>query len=161
MFDYVLGLFRVYFNVTTKEKIMIYATFEEPSSFFNDILSSEEKEHYRNLTPVSLQKNNKFNASEGVSFRKAVYKVTTDNDGYRIYVEMPGVSKSDIEASVDNNYLEVLGHRNIENDKTTFYVKFKLSDKIYMKDIAVRYDSCILTLFIPLKKNTKRIISVD
>lgn len=81
--------------------------------------------------------------------------------GYSITVEMPGLSRSDIEVSVENDYLTVSGTRESGKTKTTYTRSWSLGDNVTQEAITARYDAGLLYIEVPMVKSTKRIISVE
>lgn len=84
----------------------------------------------------------------------------TDN-GYSITVEMPGLSRSDIEVSVENDYLTVSGTRENGKNKTNYTRSWSLGDNVTQEAITARYDAGLLYVEVPMVKSKKRIISVE
>ena len=81
--------------------------------------------------------------------------------GYSITVEMPGLSRSDIEVSVENDYLTVSGTRESGKTKTTYTRSWSLGDNVTQEAITARYDAGLLYIEVPMVKSKKRIISVE
>ena len=84
----------------------------------------------------------------------------TDN-GYSITVEMPGLSRSDIEVSLENDHLTVSGTRENGKTKTTYTRSWSLGDNVTQEAITARYDAGLLYIEVPMVKSKKRIISVE
>jgi HSP20 family protein len=81
--------------------------------------------------------------------------------GYSITVEMPGLSRSDIEVSVENDYLTVSGTRENGKTKTTYTRSWSLGENVTQEAITARYDAGLLYVEVPMVKSKKRIISVE
>lgn len=81
--------------------------------------------------------------------------------GYSITVEMPGLSRSDIEVSVENDHLTVSGTRENGKNKTHYTRSWSLGDNVTQEAITARYDAGLLYIEVPMVKSTKRIISVE
>ena len=81
--------------------------------------------------------------------------------GYSITVEMPGLSRSDIEVSVENDYLTVSGTRENGKNKTHYTRSWSLGDNVTQEAITARYDAGLLYIEVPMVKSKKRIISVE
>ena len=81
--------------------------------------------------------------------------------GYSISVEMPGLSRNDIEVSVENDYLTVSGTRESGKTKTTYTRSWSLGENVTQEGITARYDAGLLYIDVPVVKSTKRIISVE
>ena len=81
--------------------------------------------------------------------------------GYSITVEMPGLSRSDIEVSLENDYLTVSGARENGKNKTHYTRSWSLGENVTQEGISARYDAGILYVEVPVQKTVKRIISVE
>lgn len=81
--------------------------------------------------------------------------------GYSITVEMPGLSRSDIEVSLENDYLTVSGTRENGKNKTHYTRSWSLGDNVTQEAITARYDAGLLYIEVPMVKSKKRIISVE
>lgn len=81
--------------------------------------------------------------------------------GYSITVEMPGLSRSDIEVSLENDYLTVSGTRENGKTKTTYTRSWSLGDNVTQEAITARYDAGLLYIEVPMVKSKKRIVSVE
>ncbi len=81
--------------------------------------------------------------------------------GYSITVEMPGLSRNDIEVSVENDYLTVSGTRESGKTKTTYTRSWSIGENVTQESITARYDAGLLYIDVPVVKSTKRIISVE
>ena len=81
--------------------------------------------------------------------------------GYSITVEMPGLSRSDIEVSLENDYLTVSGTRENGKNKTHYTRSWSLGENVLQENITARYEAGLLHLEVPMVKSTKRIISVE
>lgn len=85
-----------------------------------------------------------------------------ENDkGYSITVEMPGLSRSDIEVSIENDYLTVSGTRENGKNKTTYTRSWSLGENVTQEGITARYDAGLLHIEVPVVKSKKRLISVE
>ena len=81
--------------------------------------------------------------------------------GYSITVEMPGLSRNDIEVSLENDYLTVSGTRENGKNKTHYTRSWTLGDNVTQEGISARYDAGLLYIEVPMTKSKKRIISVE
>jgi HSP20 family protein len=81
--------------------------------------------------------------------------------GYSITVEMPGLSRNDIEVSLENDYLTVSGTRENGKTKTIYTRSWTLGDNVTQEGISARYDAGLLYIEVPMTKSKKRIISVE
>ena len=81
--------------------------------------------------------------------------------GYSITVEMPGLSRTDIEVSLENDFLTVSGTRESGKTKTTYNRSWSLGENVTQEGITARYDAGLLHIEVPMVKSKKRIISVE
>jgi HSP20 family protein len=88
-------------------------------------------------------------------------QITESDRGYSIAVEMPGLSRSDIEVSLENDYLTVFGEREVNGKKSTYSRSWSLGENVTQEGISARYDAGILYVEVPVQKSTKRVISVE
>ena len=88
-------------------------------------------------------------------------QVNETDKGYSIAVEMPGMSRSDIEVSTENDYLTVTGTREVNGTKSTYSRSWSLGENVTQEGISARYDAGILYVEVPVQKTVKRIISVE
>lgn len=80
-------------------------------------------------------------------------------DHYEMKVELPEMQKSDIDLTIDNNYLVLSGERSKEttNEKLQmserfygqFQRRYQLPDDVKVNDIAARFDNGMLYLNLP------------
>ena len=85
-----------------------------------------------------------------------------ENDrGYSITVEMPGLSRTDIEVSVENDYLTVSGTRESGKNKTHYTRSWSLGDNVTQEGVTARYDAGLLYIEVPMVKSKKRTITVE
>jgi HSP20 family protein len=88
-------------------------------------------------------------------------QITESDRGYSIAVEMPGLSRSDIEVSLENDYLTVFGEREVNGKKSTYSRSWSLGENVTQEGISARYDAGILYVEVPVQKTMKRVISVE
>jgi HSP20 family protein len=88
-------------------------------------------------------------------------QVNETDKGYSIAVEMPGLSRSDIEVSTENDHLTVTGNREVNGTKSTYSRSWSLGENVTQEGISARYDAGILYIEVPMTKSKKRIISVE
>jgi HSP20 family molecular chaperone IbpA len=74
---------------------------------------------------------------------------------------MPGLSRSDIEVSTENDYLTVTGTREVNGTKSTYSRSWSLGENVTQEGISARYDAGILYVEVPVQKTMKRVISVE
>ena len=101
----------------------------------------------------------------------------TDN-GYELTMNLAGVDKNDIEASVDNGYLNIkVAHTENKEDKNDKYLRreryvgamsrsFYVGDSITEQDIKAKFENGVLTLDIPKlqkeeKEETKKLVTIQ
>jgi HSP20 family protein len=98
--------------------------------------------------------------------------VESTKEGYTIHAEMPGVDKSELEITVDNGELTIIGHRYTEEPsgeavyreirQTDFRRAYELDPAIDTSRIAARIDQGVLTLTLPKAESVKpRKITVE
>jgi len=88
-------------------------------------------------------------------------QINETDKGYSIAVEMPGLSRSDIEVSTENDYLTVTGTREVNGTKSTYSRSWGLGENVTQEGISARYDAGILYVEVPVQKTKKRVISVE
>ena len=81
--------------------------------------------------------------------------------GYSIAVEMPGLSRNDIEVSLENDYLTVSGTRENGKTKTIYTRSWSLGENVTQEAITARYDAGLLYIEVPMTKSKKRTITVE
>ena len=81
--------------------------------------------------------------------------------GYSITVEMPGLSRNDIEVSLENDYLTVSGARENGKIKTIYTRSWSLGENVTQEGITARYDAGLLLIEVPTVKSKKRTITVE
>ena len=89
------------------------------------------------------------------------------DDSYVISLEMPGVSKKDVDITINNDVINIKSQRK-ENDSKDFYLENQYSRSFYIPDnvnidkIKAKSLNGILTINIPkLKKIKKNIKKID
>jgi HSP20 family protein len=88
-------------------------------------------------------------------------QINENDRGYSIAVEMPGMSRSDIEVSTENDLLTVTGNREVNGTKSTYSRSWTLGENVTQEGISARYDAGILYVEVPVQKTMKRVISVE
>ena len=99
------------------------------------------------------------------------WRPTTDisetDDSFEVYVELPGVSKDDVQISVKENLLTIKGekqqgnkdesknYRQIERRYGTFERNFTLPPKVDADNINASFNDGVLTLSIPKPEEVK------
>ena len=87
-------------------------------------------------------------------------QINETDKGYSIAVEMPGLSRSDIEVSTENDVLTVTGTR-VNGSKCIYSRSWNLGENVTQEGISARYDAGILYVEVPVQKTVKRVISVE
>jgi HSP20 family protein len=91
--------------------------------------------------------------------------VIEENDGYTLWVEMPGVNKEGLEISIENNELTVIGRRSLpavegtlihrESRQEDYRRVFELDPSIDAKRISAKMEQGILTVTLPKAEHVK------
>jgi HSP20 family protein len=95
-------------------------------------------------------------------------------DAYRIHAELPGLSKDDIQITLENNVLRLSGERKWEKDVTresyhrversygTFSRSFALPNQVSADQVEAKFDSGVLAIVVPKAEAAKpRQISIS
>ena len=100
------------------------------------------------------------------------------DEGYEIEIELPGISRSDISVEVVSNMLRVSASREnrmptyelsymnnpSKQDKTTtvsYEKSWRLPDETNFENINAKYEAGVLRIEVPVKRPSKRKISVE
>lgn len=91
--------------------------------------------------------------------------VLENADGYTLEVEMPGVSKENLEMWVENNELTILGRRSMpsvegtlihrESRQENFRRSFELDPSIDAEKISAKIEQGVVTLTLPKAEQVK------
>ena len=91
--------------------------------------------------------------------------VLENADGYTLEVEMPGVSKENLEMWVENNELTILGRRSLpsvegtllhrESRQENFRRAFELDPSIDAEKISAKIEQGVVTLTLPKAEQVK------
>jgi HSP20 family protein len=116
-------------------------------SFFNqDVLPSEEVSNRTWMPPVDIQET---------------------EDAYRLVAELPGLTKDDINITLENNVLRLTGERKFQKDVTkenyhrvertygTFARAFTLPSLVSADKVEASFENGLLTLTIPKAEQAK------
>jgi HSP20 family protein len=86
-------------------------------------------------------------------------------DGYTLQVEMPGVNKQDLEVSVENNELTIVGRRSLptvegtlihhESRPENYQRTFELDPSINADKISAKIEQGLVTLTLPKAEHVK------
>lgn len=117
----------------------------------------------------TLVRENRSNASNGEraaeQFIAPPATVLENADGYTLEVEMPGVSKENLEMWVENNELTILGRRSMpsvegtllhrESRQENFRRAFELDPSIDAEKISAKIEQGVVTLTLPKAEQVK------
>ena len=107
------------------------------------------------------------------SFIKPHYKVKTEEHAYELGVVLPGVSREDVDVSLEDGRLRVIGkpHREVpetwtavreELTRGTYRLDLRLHEDIDTEAISAKVEQGILSLRLPLREQVRpRLIKVD
>ena len=125
---------------------------------------------------VAQQQNESANLAtqnqQRVQYATPLVDVESNEEGYTIRAEMPGVDKSGLEITVDNGELTIVGHRHTseltgesvyrEIRNNDFRRVYELDPAIDTAKISARIEQGILTLALPKAESVRpRKITVD
>ena len=114
-----------------------------------------------------VRENRSSNAEREASeqFAAPVATVLENGDGYTLEVEMPGVSKENLEMWVENNELTILGRRSMpsvqgtllhrESRSRDFRRSFELDPSIDSTKISAKIEQGVVTLTLPKAERVK------
>ena len=136
----------------------------EPLSVLNDINKLFEQ-------TFPLQNNRDSSHVESAQWVPAV-DIKEETSSFTLYVDLPGMDKSEITISMENNVLTLQGDRkNGKNEKEyyrlerasgKFYRRFTLPETADESKIAAKMEKGVLTITIPKKEASKpRSIQID
>ena len=116
------------------------------------------------------------NAEKKLYGKKAARIMKTDikehDDGYELIIDLPGFTKDEIKASVENGYLTVSAAKGLDKDekekKSGRYIRqeryagacersFYVGENVEQGDIKAEFKHGILTLFVPKKEAKKAV----
>ena len=118
----------------------------------------------------TLVRENRSNASSNgeraaEQFIAPAATVLENADGYTLEVEMPGVSKENLEMWVENNELTILGRRSMpsvegtllhrESRQENFRRAFELDPSIDAEKISAKIEQGVVTLTLPKAEQVK------
>lgn len=101
--------------------------------------------------------------NRGASFYSPHSDVTKSESGYSISIELPGVSRSDIDVSVDGNSLIVSAKRDSigSSAQRNYRKSWTLGESALIEEISAKYESGILFIEVPIKVSKKRKIEIN
>ena len=117
----------------------------------------------------TLVRENRSQASNGEraaeQFIAPAATVLENADGYTLEVEMPGVSKENLEMWIENNELTIVGRRSLpsvegtllhrESRQENFRRAFELDPSIDAEKIGAKIEQGVLTLTLPKAEQVK------
>jgi HSP20 family protein len=116
-------------------------------------------------TLVRENRSNNGNRQATEQFIAPAATVLENTDGYTLEVEMPGVSKENLEMWVENNELTILGRRSIpsvegalvhrESRAEDFRRSFELDPSIDADKISAKIEQGVVTLTLPKAEQVK------
>ena len=111
--------------------------------------------------------------------RKASHVMKTDiketDNGYELVVDLPGFTKDEVQATLENGYLTISAEKGLDKDEkekeTGRYIRrerysgacersFYVGEDVKQEDIKAHFEHGMLTLFVP-KKEAKPAVETD
>jgi HSP20 family protein len=92
------------------------------------------------------------------------YAVREENDAVYLTVEMPGVDKENVDITVQDNQLQVRGHRDVANDRTyhirerrsgDYFRSFTIDQTVDTDHIDASMTNGVLSLKLSMKESAK------
>jgi HSP20 family protein len=136
-------------NVTRWNPTVAYLNREPFSRFFESFLNEAQGEEVSNRTwvpPVDIQET---------------------ADGYRLQAELPGLTKDDIQITLENNVLRLSGERKFERDAKkenfqriertygAFTRAFALPQQVNSEGVQAAFENGVLTITVPKAEQAK------
>jgi HSP20 family protein len=136
-------------NVTRWNPTVAYLNREPFSRFFESFLNEAQGEEVSNRTwvpPVDIQET---------------------ADGYRLQAELPGLTKEDINITLENNLLRLSGERKFERDAKkenfqriertygAFTRAFALPQQVNSEGVQASFENGVLTITVPKAEQAK------
>src|SRR6202051_4810826 len=90
------------------------------------------------------------------------------DDAYRIHAELPGMTKDDIQITLENNVLRLSGERKFEKDAKkenyhriertygTFSRSFALPTQVSSDKVEAKFDDGVLSIVVPKEEKARR-----
>jgi HSP20 family protein len=112
---------------------------------------------------TNIQNNNETAAAVGKYITVPPVDIFEDKDGYKLIADMPGVTKENLDISVDNSELTIFGTVS-DNQKDAEYSeftlgsykrKFVLNEEIDSTGINASMENGVLTLTLPKRESVK------
>jgi HSP20 family protein len=114
---------------------------------------------------TTVRENRETEARQTDQFIAPMASVIEENDGYSLWVEMPGVNKEGLELSIENNELTIMGCRSLptidgtlihrESRSENFRRVFELDPSIDANKIGAKMEQGILTVTLPKADHVK------
>lgn len=148
-------------NLGTKEEL----------TMLNNVTRWTPATAYMNREPFARLFESFFNDTQGedVSNRNWVPPVDIQEtgDGYRLLAELPGLTKEDIQITLENNVLRLTGERKFERDVKkesfhriertygTFSRAFALPQQVNPEGVQATFENGVLTITVPKAEQAK------
>ncbi len=99
----------------------------------------------------------KFFTTNGMEFNFDIpkYEIQDDGDELVIIVEMPGVTKEEIDLNVTENYIDIKAEVNKENFQKKYQVRISLPCEVNPDKAKATYNNGILEITVPKLKPQK------
>ncbi|HEY6111798.1 MAG TPA: Hsp20/alpha crystallin family protein [Chthoniobacterales bacterium] len=114
---------------------------------------------------TTVRDNRETEARQGEQSIAPMASVIEENDGYTLWVEMPGVNKEGLELSIENNELTIVGRRSLpaidgtlihrESRSENFRRVFELDPSIDANKISAKMEQGILIVTLPKTEHVK------
>jgi len=114
---------------------------------------------------TTVRENREIEPRQSEQFVAPMAGVREEEDGYTLWVEMPGVNKEGLELSIENNELTIIGRRSLpavegtlihrESRAENFRRVFELDPSIDGNKIGAKMEQGILTLSLPKAEHVK------
>lgn len=101
-------------------------------------------------------------------FNESNTKLSTKEDGYYVYMSVPGLTKTDLKITIKDGYLTICYNK--EDNKegvysftNSFKKTYIIPDDVNEKDISGKVENGVLELFLPKtkKKPSERLIELN
>ncbi len=107
-----------------------------------------------------------FENTKATKVRGGYLKLQENDQGYLLSIDMPGVSRNDVNVSVKGDNLIVSAEKRVKNlngenyTKESFYESFSLSDKIDKEKIEANYENGVVFIAMAKAKANERKIEL-
>ena len=89
------------------------------------------------------------------------FEFIKNEDGYSIVVDLPGVSRSDIDLNIEGRIISLIAKRESPKLKRIYRKSWSLGEMVKTDEIKARFESGVLFLDIPVKADKKRKIEIN